>query len=249
MKNSLNNNFAISVKKLNAIGDGINDDTKALQFALDTYSSIYLPKGVYKISSTLKVKYNKCLYGAGDETIIKSNNNVFDLIYIGGKESIVKNIKLVNGDVSIKLSDSNNNIFKNIKIESSNIGLVLENNCKINNLSNIEIIKPFIHGVLFTSTKEGFSPSHNKFSNFVIDSKIEDTQGYGIYLQNAFHNIFIDSFLDIYDGANACIRLENADKNSFLNIDTKGGDEDIIIDEQALDNIIVRNTLNKVLVA
>lgn len=48
-----------------AIGDGTTDDTAALQWALDKNTNVFLPKGEYKISNTLLLKYHTHLRGAG----------------------------------------------------------------------------------------------------------------------------------------------------------------------------------------
>lgn len=53
----------INLKSLGAKGDGITDDTKAIQDAIDKYPTIYVPQGSYRISETLKLKPNTVLIG------------------------------------------------------------------------------------------------------------------------------------------------------------------------------------------
>ncbi len=48
-----------------AIGDGISDDSQALLYAIDNYQKVYLPKGIYKVSEPIRLKYNTRLFGAG----------------------------------------------------------------------------------------------------------------------------------------------------------------------------------------
>src|SRR5216684_557900 len=43
----------VSVKGFGAKGDGVADDTAAIQAALNTAQTVVVPKGTYKISSTL----------------------------------------------------------------------------------------------------------------------------------------------------------------------------------------------------
>lgn len=52
-----------NVKDFGAVGDGVTDDTAAIQSALDTCRVVYLPAGVYKTTGTLYVPSNGGLVG------------------------------------------------------------------------------------------------------------------------------------------------------------------------------------------
>lgn len=52
-----------NVKKYGAKGDGISDDTAALQNAIDQNEYVFLPKGYYRITGTLHLKENTKLIG------------------------------------------------------------------------------------------------------------------------------------------------------------------------------------------
>lgn len=52
-----------NLQSLGAKGDGVIDDTRALQDAIDKYATIYLPQGQYRITETLKLKSNTVLIG------------------------------------------------------------------------------------------------------------------------------------------------------------------------------------------
>jgi hypothetical protein len=58
----------VSVKDFGAVGDGVTDDTAAIQLALNTTTAVYVPPGNYKITSTLTVPNNTSLIGAGRGT-------------------------------------------------------------------------------------------------------------------------------------------------------------------------------------
>ncbi len=45
----------VSVKDFGAVGDGVTDDTAAIQAAIDSGKAAYVPKGTYKISATLNL--------------------------------------------------------------------------------------------------------------------------------------------------------------------------------------------------
>ncbi|MBQ8502161.1 MAG: SMP-30/gluconolactonase/LRE family protein [Bacteroides sp.] len=53
----------VNLRELGAKGDGVTDDTKAIQAAIDQYDNIYVPQGWYLISETLKMKPNTKLIG------------------------------------------------------------------------------------------------------------------------------------------------------------------------------------------
>ncbi len=53
----------VNLKTLGAKGDGLTDDTKAIQAAIDQYPCIYVPQGSYRISSTIKLKPETVLIG------------------------------------------------------------------------------------------------------------------------------------------------------------------------------------------
>ena len=56
----------VSVKDFGAVGDGVADDTAAIQAAIDAYrGKILLPKGTYKISSTITLNSETILVGDG----------------------------------------------------------------------------------------------------------------------------------------------------------------------------------------
>lgn len=58
---------SVSIKSApyNAVGDGSNDDTTALQNCITSNTSIYLPPGNYKITSLINLPSNRTIQGAG----------------------------------------------------------------------------------------------------------------------------------------------------------------------------------------
>jgi hypothetical protein len=53
----------VNLKTAGAIGDGVTDDTRAIQKAINEHSVIYVPQGSYRISETLKLKPATVLIG------------------------------------------------------------------------------------------------------------------------------------------------------------------------------------------
>jgi|GEM_PF-3293936 hypothetical protein len=60
----------VSVKDFGAVGDGVADDTAAIQAALNTGNSVYLPDGTYKTTSPLYLDSEAVLFGSGKSNVV-----------------------------------------------------------------------------------------------------------------------------------------------------------------------------------
>jgi hypothetical protein len=70
----------VNLKSLGAAGDGITDDTKSIQDAIDKYEAIYVPQGWYRVTETIKLKPNTVLIGLtpiGTQFILTDNTPAF----------------------------------------------------------------------------------------------------------------------------------------------------------------------------
>jgi hypothetical protein len=57
--------FSVKAAPYNAVGDGSNDDTTAIQNCINNNTSIYLPPGNYKVTGTLNLPGGRTIQGAG----------------------------------------------------------------------------------------------------------------------------------------------------------------------------------------
>lgn len=65
----------VNVKDYGAVGDGVHDDTAAIQAALDVGGPIYFPPGTYLVSKTLTVTVNGTQIIGADQTVKWFNND------------------------------------------------------------------------------------------------------------------------------------------------------------------------------
>lgn len=73
----------INIKDLGAVGDGIADDTAAIQAAFNSdIHGIYIPSGTYKITSQLTLNKQKRIFGDGASSIINTDGITSDIYAI-----------------------------------------------------------------------------------------------------------------------------------------------------------------------
>jgi hypothetical protein len=74
----------VDVRSYGAIGDGVVDDTTAIQAAIDTGRPVYLPLGTYRITATLTVNthYTNIIGSGAEKSIIAPDDTAFTAITI-----------------------------------------------------------------------------------------------------------------------------------------------------------------------
>ena len=124
----------VSVKDFGAIGDGIADDTIAINKAIANTSVLYFPEGVYLCSGIALVNTsNKYLFGNGE---IKSTTNQGALIGISSSSDIVIEGLTLTGKVS-------GTIDRGINIANS-YGITIKN-CTVRNFNEVGIKYGDVH--------------------------------------------------------------------------------------------------------
>ncbi len=84
----------VNLKTLGAVGDGVTDDTKAIQAAIDQYPTIYVPQGWYRVSQTIHLRPNTALIGLtpiGTQFILENNTEAFG--GFGGPKPLLETAK------------------------------------------------------------------------------------------------------------------------------------------------------------
>ena len=59
-----------NVRSYGAVGDGVADDTAAIQNAVNANDAVYFPAGTYKVSSAVSLKTNSTMFGEGASSVI-----------------------------------------------------------------------------------------------------------------------------------------------------------------------------------
>jgi hypothetical protein len=118
---TLANRFAdvVNVKDFGAVGNGVANDTAAIQAAIDfAYNNnggvVYIPKGTYLTKSTILAKDNVTLVGDGAESEIKSAS---DSVYWTNNTGIYDQV--FNAYIIILIASVSNFSVRNIKFDSS----------------------------------------------------------------------------------------------------------------------------------
>ena len=96
------NNDLVSVKDFGAVGDGVTDDTAAFQAAIDSKKSLYIPDGIYLISSTLIITATDSLCIVGNSFGHVNDQTTGSVIKFTGLASPA--IRVQGGAIGAKIS-------------------------------------------------------------------------------------------------------------------------------------------------
>ncbi len=218
----------ISVKDFGAIGDGLADDTIAIQNALGSHDAVFIPKGEYLVTSTIAISARQSLIGAGNKSVIKAQSNLFNAIEIRGGFAKLSNLRIEGGDRGVLLYGFDGecvaNALSDLHIISANIGIELDGYtdpakpCYWNNFARIVIEQPLTHGVYLQKSGAGDTPNANRFHNVRVFSKGALTTGSGFYVQDgALNNSFLDCEANVNGpSADSCFRLGAGSNKTLL---------------------------------
>jgi len=86
-----------NIKKMGAVGDGVTDNSAALQAAINAGYAVVIPEGTFNFSTTLKLKKDSVIVGAGKRSVLRYTGAGVALrepegSYVNGYD----NIKLIN---------------------------------------------------------------------------------------------------------------------------------------------------------
>lgn len=221
----------ISISDFGAIGDGLTDDTLAIQQALAAHDHIFVPEGTYLITSPITLGLRQSLFGQGQKSVIKAQSNGFNTISIPQSFTRLSDLRIEGGAIGIALSGGTNECVQNnisdISIIGATTGIQLDGGsdsskpCFWNNFARILIEQPTLHGVHLTLSGAGDTPNANRFHMVRVFSKGASTTGSGFYIEDgSFNNAFVDCEANVNGPtADSCFRL-GAGSNKTLLINT-----------------------------
>ena len=220
----------INVRVYGARGDGVTDDTAAIQAALDASLNVFIPSGTYKTSSPLTVRSNHHVYGSGFLNSIILNTTTDGLTRQGSGD--VTHITLrdfqiqtanngTNTQIGFDLTRFSMSSFDRLAAQFHNTGFKLSRgnpagNSFFNTFGTIYGLRNKT-GVLFEDVLSGTVPNANSIDNLIIEDVGVWSGGNGIDLSgngNSFKRIYVGM-----SGGNSAIKIRNvAGSNHIYNL-------------------------------
>ena len=243
----------VSVRDFGAAGDGVTDDTIAIQAALTAHKAVVVPEGTYRISGTLTVGYGRSLTGTGQSSILHGADTSFDLIHLPDGYATVRGLRLENGRTGVLLSGLSGpcvqNTVEDLTIWNAATGILLDGGtrtdwpCYWNSVVRVLVARPAQHGVRLTVSGDGDTPNANKFLAVRVYSLDAALAGCGFFVEaGRYNNAFVDCEANVSTGALACFRLgARTDKNLLVNLycESLGAVPNVQIDAGSVETALV----------
>lgn len=199
----------VDVRAYGAVGDGVTDDTTAIQNAINSVKAngcgkIFLPGGVWKITSPIELSYGVILEGSGKAACF---------IYNTGNGPAIKFVSTVvnaypqNGSSTLPYYWSIRKLaIRGDSALASNTGIKLSDGASYGLVESVDIMDTGSHAIDMQNGT-GSGAIYNTF----IDIKVQRPRGYALYMtgeasQNEFLNfhaqhLYSDGIVIMSDGA------------------------------------------------
>lgn len=177
----------INVKNLSAKGDGITDDTVAIQNAINNAHSInqpiYIPSGTYIISKTIYIPTNTQVYGDGKTlTVLKANSIMSTILLLNGNKTSgnyyneISKIGIDGNNVAstgVEFLYTRESILRDCRITRCGIGVKASINSWSNAISSCQVVKNSDTNILLNAQSNDFN---------IIDCQLDNAGNYGLHI-------------------------------------------------------------------
>lgn len=208
----------VSIKDFGALGNGLSDDTLAIQKALAAHDCVYIPPGTYLISGIITLGERQRLYGAGQVSVLECIDNSFNAVEIVADFAALSDLRINGGAIGLKLFGRDRpcvqTSVEDVSLFGQEIGIQLDGHddtnlpCYWNNFDRVIVEQPSVHGIHLTRSGAGDTPNANKFHACRVYSHGADIEGHGIYVEHgAFNNAFIDCEANIKGTGQGCFTM------------------------------------------
>ncbi len=217
-----------NVKEYGAKGDGITDDTAAIQAALDASLNVFLPAGTFKTTAPLTIRSGQAVVGAGSQLTIILNTTTTGLkrqpsgdvrdVALKGFRILAANDSS-NSLIAFDLSRFSYSQFVDLAARFHRTGFklsreVASGQAYFDTFRDIYALNNQT-GILLEDVATGAVPNANTFYNVVIEDVGVWTGGNGIDLSGN-GNLFVGIYAGI-PGGNAAIKIRTvAAKNVII---------------------------------
>jgi hypothetical protein len=211
-----------------------------------------VPPGTYRVTGTITLGQGRTLYGAGDGSIIDAGAIAVPVVEMTAGHAALHHLRLVGGSVGVKLYGRDGpcvqNALHDLTIREAGTGLLLDghtdpgNPCHWNNIHDVLVAQPSLHGVHLTRTGGGDTPNANRFARVRVHSQGADLSGSGFYVQyGRFNNAFTDCEANLAATAHSCFRIgAETNKTLIVNLytETPGPVANVYLEEGSVETAI-----------
>lgn len=179
----------VSVKDFGAVGDGVTDDTVAIQAAATNSGAIYFPEGSYLINAAISVPSNTYLY-AENATVTQSTAAGTHAFTIAGDNVTIDGLTIVGpnsgGGSAVFALNRNNPVVKNCKVQNWLYGIQLrgcknwvvqDNRIWGGTYDSVAASDIFIYGASGTTSNRGIVTGNFCLSNTDVGISVDTNSG------------------------------------------------------------------------
>ena len=153
----------VTPQMFGALGDGVNDDTNAIQQAIDTRKLVYFPQGIYRTTAALTMRVGTHLMGKMNNqahgnthgaTILRDGNG--NTITVGAstpcviENLLIDKVNSVNNGIGIDILNTDNFQLKNVRVINHQTGISV-NGCSFGEIEHCVCERNYGDGFYFTS--------------------------------------------------------------------------------------------------